>query len=175
MGPRYRMRHRTLVRELRFSRVMPSAIRPSAIKQVLERHHVRYEVQPYYTMLDMRPENGPETEKRVQAGYEVSLYGELLPGEHLPLDEIEDARTVAAWFAELAREIQSKIGHQCTVELIRYPDSLVLDPRRHFEAEAMLQIRISHCRGLGEPKGPPEDQALAALREKLRELRVKEP
>ncbi len=154
---------------------MPSATRNSDIPHALERRHARYEIQPYFVMLDLRPETGPATEQRVQAGFEVTLYGELLPGEHLPLGDSQEARTIVAYFEDAVREIQSRVGQQCAVELVRYPDSLVLDPQHDFGAQAMLQIRISHTRGLGEPKGPAEDQALQALREKLRELHVKEP
>ncbi|HLH15824.1 MAG TPA: hypothetical protein VKX45_01320 [Bryobacteraceae bacterium] len=153
---------------------MPSATHNSDIPQALERRHARYEIQPYYVMLDMRPERGEPTSQRIQAGFDVSLYGELLQGERLPLDESQDARTIVAYFEDAVREIQSQVGQQCAVELVRYPDSLVLDPQHDFGGQAMLQIRISHTRGLGEPKGPAEDQALQALREKLRELHVKE-
>jgi hypothetical protein len=39
----------------------------------------------------------------------------------------------------------------------------------------MLRIRISHDRGLDQPEGPAEEQALRAILESLRELKVRQP
>jgi hypothetical protein len=73
----------------------------------------------------------------------------------------------------VAQEIQSKVGQHCTIDVI-CPDSLVLDTQHHFLPQAMLQIRISHVRGLDQAQGPSEELALTAIRETLRELEVRE-
>jgi hypothetical protein len=142
--------------------------------EVLERHHARYEVRPYYELFDLRPVGVPEITKRVQAGFDVDLYANLIENENLPLDHSESARMVVAYFEQVAKEVQSRIGQQCTVQVITNDDSLVLDSRHHFRPEAMLRIRIGHCRGLDQPEGPPEEQALEAIRQTLREMNVRE-
>jgi hypothetical protein len=38
----------------------------------------------------------------------------------------------------------------------------------------MMQIRISHDRGMDQPAGPSEEQALKAVREALHDLRISE-
>ena len=152
---------------------MPTDVREADIHEVLEQHHARYEVRPYYVILDQRPAGATPIEQKVQAGFDVNLYG-ALEKEQLPLYRSEGARMVVNYFEVVAREIQSKAGQHCTVEVIPCTDSVVLDTNQHFRPQAVLQIRISHDRGLDQPEGPSEEQALEAIRETLHKLEVKE-
>jgi hypothetical protein len=71
------------------------------------------------------------------------------------------------------RNIPSKTGHDSTtVEVIPSEESLVLDAQHDLQPEVMLRIRISHRRGLDQPKGPAEEEALGAVRETLHQLGV---
>ena len=135
------------------------------IHEVLERHQVRYEVHPYYIASPIG--------QRVQTGYDVDLYG-TLESWHLPLYVSQEGHSVVDYFESLADEIQLKVGHQCTIEIIADSDSLTLDAQHHFRPQAMLRIQIGHDRGLDQPKGPAEEQALQAIRERLHELKVRE-
>ena len=152
---------------------MATDIREADIHDVLEQHHARYEVRPYYVILDQRPAGATPIEQKVQAGFDVNLYG-ALEKEQLPLYRSEGARMIVNYFEAVAQEIQSKVGQHCTIEVIPYTDSLVLDTTEHFRPQAMLGIRISHDRGLDQPAGPSEDQALEAIRETLHQLKIKE-
>jgi hypothetical protein len=147
--------------------------RRADVQQVLDRYHVFYEVRPYYVVLDERPAGAPRIEQKVQAGFDVNLYG-ILQTSQFPVFHTEDGRLVLDYFGSVAREIQATAGHGCTVELMPETDSVVRDTRRHFQPEAMLRIRISHDRGLDQPAGPPEQQALQAIRNMLHEFNVKE-
>ena len=144
---------------------MASDVRRVDIHDVLERHQVRYEIRPYYV--------APRMEQKVQAGFDVNLYG-TLETWHLPLYHSGEGRGIVEYFESVAQEIQQKVGHQCTLEIIRDSDSLILDPQHHFRPQAMLRIRISHDRGVDQPEGPTEEQALKAIRETLHELKVRE-
>jgi hypothetical protein len=152
---------------------MPTDVREADIHEVLEQHHVHYEVRPYYVVLDQRPAGAPPIVKKVQAGFDVNLYG-ALENDQLPLYRSEGGRMVVDYFEMVAQEIQSKAGQHCTIEVIPYADSLVLDTHQHFCPQAMLQIRISHARGLDQPAGPSEEQALEATRETLHKIGVRE-
>jgi hypothetical protein len=152
---------------------MTTDFHPADIHEVLARHQVRYEVRPYYVILDQRPAGAPPIEQKVLAGFDVDLYG-VLEKEQLPLYHSEEGSTVLNYFESVAQEIQSNAGQHCTVEVIPCTDSLVLDTNQHFRAQATLRIRISHNRGLDQPEGPSEEQALEAIRETLRKLDVKE-
>jgi hypothetical protein len=152
---------------------MGSNVQRADVHEVLERYHVYYEVCPYYVVLDQRPAGAPRIEQKVQAGFDVNLYG-ALEKEQLPLFRGEGARLVVNYFESVAEDIQSKVGQRCTVEVIPCTDSIVLDASRHFQPQAMLQIRISHDRGLDQPVGPSEENALKAIREILHELEARQ-
>jgi hypothetical protein len=87
---------------------------------------------------------------------------------------LKEGDLVIGYFEAVAREVQSKVGQQCTVEVVSYPDSLYLDTHHGFQPEAMLTIRISHSRSLDQPYGPAEEQALKAVLETLDGLDVRQ-
>jgi hypothetical protein len=145
----------------------------SDVHEILKRHGARYEVRPYYILLDQRPVGAPPIQLRVQAGFDVDLYG-ALEKEQFPLFGSEGARMLVDYLKTVAQGIQAKAGQHCEIEIIPSTDSLSLDTHQHFQPQAMLRIRITHNRGLDQPEGPPEEQALKAIRETLRELGVRE-
>jgi hypothetical protein len=149
-------------------------VRAADVRDVLAQHHVRYEVGPYYDILELRRAGGPVIAQRIQAGFDVDPYGTLLEKEHLPLFHSDAARIVIGYFEKITQELQLTIGQQCHVEVIAYSDSVVLDTKHDFRPEILLRIRIGHCRGLDHAEGGPEEQALKAIRQKLRELGVRE-
>jgi hypothetical protein len=152
---------------------MATDVREADIHEVLEQYHARYEVRPYYVILDQRPAGAAPIEQKVQAGFDVNLYG-TLEKEQWPIFRSEGARSVVSYFEAVAREIESKAGQHCTIEVTPYTDSVVLDTTQHFCPQAVLQIRISHARGLDQPEGPSEERALEAIRETLHKLEIKE-
>ncbi len=141
------------------------------VQGVFQKHRVRYEVRPYYVLFEKRPPGAPSVDQRIPAGFDVDLFGTLDKME-VPRLLREEGDTVAGYFDAVAREVQSKVGQRCTVEVMRYPDSLVLDS--HFQPQAMVRIRISHSRGLDRAEGAPEEQALEAIRDTLHALGVRE-
>ena len=154
---------------------MPINVSEAEVHAALERHHVRYEVRPYYVVWEQRVPGGRAVDQKIQAGFDVDLYG-TLGKVQLPLFlESKEAHNVVDYFRMVAHEIQSKIEkHDTTVEVMPYENSLILDTQRHFQPEAMLRIRISHERGMNQPAGLPEEQALNGIREMLHGLKVKE-
>lgn len=153
---------------------MKDDARKTDVREILARHRARYGVQPYYDIFRPLAEAGPATAQRIQAGFDVDIYGTLLETEHLPLHDIEAAPFVLDSFEKAAQEIQSRIGQGCTVQVLTYSNSLVLDTKHAFRPEVMLRVRIGHCRGLDQAKGAPEEEALSAVRQMLREMDVRE-
>ena len=107
----------------------------------------------------------------MHAGFDVDLLGTLDKME-LPRTLREEGDIVISYFEAVAREVQSQVGQRCTVEVMLYPDSLVLDS--HFQPQAMIRIRISHSRGVDQTEGAAEEKALGAIRDKLNALGVRE-
>jgi hypothetical protein len=152
---------------------MSTDVQKSEIHELLKGHPTHYEVRPYYVVWGRYPEGAPPIEQRVQAGFTVDVYA-AVENCQFPIFETEQARRVMDYFGSLAQETQEGTGHGCTVEVIPYEDSLVLDTQKQFEPQAMVQIRISHHRGLDQPEGPAEEQALKAVCDALRELGARE-
>jgi hypothetical protein len=151
---------------------MATEVGQADVHALLNRYRVRYEVHPYYVVWEQRPEGAPPLVQRVQAGFDVDLSGTVDKME-LPNLHSEEYGTVVRYFEAVAREVQSKVGQHCTVEVVSYPDSLVLETREHLQPEAMLTIRISHCRSQDQPEGPAEAQALNAVLDRLHGLDVR--
>jgi hypothetical protein len=148
---------------------MATEIGQADVHRVFQRFHVRYEVHPYYVVWEQRPPGAPVVDQRIQAGFDVDLFG-VLGKMELPRLLKEEGDKVVSYFEAVSREVQSKVGQGCTVEVVRYRDSIFLDT--HLQPQAMVRIRISHCRGVDQSEGPAEEQALKAVLEKLHELDV---
>ena len=70
-----------------------------------------------------------------------------------------------------AEELSCHATDYCSLEVLEFPATVFFDLRRH-APEALLRIRISHCRGLNEPAGLPEQRALEELEKELKSLGV---
>jgi hypothetical protein len=152
---------------------MATNIRPADIHGTLERYHVWYEVQPYYIELELRPVGKPVVFQKIQAGFDIDLFG-TVPDMQMPSPHTPEGYPVAHYFEAVAEEVQSKVGNRCTIEVIQKWDSLIIDTHRNFAPEVRLRIRISHERGLDQAAGPAEEQALNAIRDRLHELDVRQ-
>jgi hypothetical protein len=152
---------------------MTPDVRQSEIHEIIERHAVHYEVRPYYVVSGRYPDNAEPIEQRVQAGFTVDLYTAMEKCE-FPVFQTDQARQVVDYFECLAHEVQSTAGNGCKVDVIPYEDSVVLDTQNKLQPQGMLQIRISHDRGLDQPEGPAEEQALGAIRDALHQLGIRE-
>ena len=152
---------------------MATDVREADVHAVLERRRVRYEVHPYYLVSERRPVGAPPVDQRVKAGFDVDLFA-TADKMQLPRFHSEEGHTVVQYFEAVAQDVQSKIGQRCTIEVIPCVESVVLDTHEHLQPEVMLRIRISHDRGLDQPEGPAEEQALTAIRETLHKLDVRQ-
>jgi hypothetical protein len=55
----------------------------------------------------------------------------------------------------------------------KYHATVFFEAREQFRSEAVVRIRISHCRGLDQPSGSPEQHALKEVEEQLQALGVR--
>ncbi len=72
---------------------------------------------------------------------------------------------------KIAEELSRHATDSCSLEVLEFPATVFFDLRRH-APEALLRIRISHCRGLNEPAGLPEQRALEELEKELKSLGI---
>jgi hypothetical protein len=141
----------------------------SEVRELIQQHHAFYEVRPYYLVVEAREQHGVSAPRRVQAGFEVDIYGVNFEHKLPPTAEYSFA------YASLQEVVQSILPHTtelCSLDVIPLPASSVIDARRRMQWLGMLRIRITHSRGLEQPAGPPEERALKELEARLQELGI---
>jgi len=137
---------------------------------LLGRTSIRHEVSPYYILLDEHPLGTPPIQRRVQRGFDVDLYGSPLNGDLHRDDEL--LRSTLEDLTAVAKQIVPQHANNSEIEVIPIEDALVMNPSKHFKAEALLRIRISHGGALDQPVGPHEEELAHAVIQKLEALRA---
>jgi hypothetical protein len=139
------------------------------IQEVIKQHHAFYEVQPHYTVLEKR--QGPTgTTRRIQAGFDIDVFGIKTSPEQKPGP---DYLLAYAALQKLVETISQHFSESCSVEVIPYGSTVIIDTKRNFQQEGMLRISITH-RGLDQPAGEPEERALKEIKECLHNLGLRQ-
>ena len=140
-----------------------------SIRGFMKQYQAFCETAPYYVVFEERSPTGAMTKQRVQAGFDVDVYGlkkGMAPGP------LADYAFGCAALGEVAQRATGATDDSCSVEVIPFPSTVVLDPRRQLQPEGMIRIRITHGRGVAQPAGEPEEKALHAVLAQLRDLGV---
>ena len=138
---------------------------------LIQEHHAFYEVLPYYVVVEDANGRSSPTTRRVQAGFDVDIYGES-PEKKLVIPGPDPDYTLGySELQKIAEELSRHTTDSCSLEVLEFPATVFFDVRRH-APEALLRIRISHCRGLDEPAGLAEQRALEELEKDLKSLGV---
>ena len=140
------------------------------IREFIERNRVFYEVLPHYVVLEDRPPRANPISRRIQAGFDIDLYGVRTSPDSPPPPEYEPAFEMLRRTAEA---ILANSDGSCSIEVIPYPSTVILDTRMHFQALGMLRITITHSHGLDQPAGAAEQHALKEMEERLKSLGVR--
>lgn len=141
-----------------------------SVRELIKLYQAFCEVAPYYVVLEERPPNGAITKQRIQAGFDIDVYGVKTGLEPGPLSDYELGCTV---LREVAQTVASEKDDSCSIDVIPFASTVVVDTRRHFQPEGMIRIRITHCRGIGQPAGEPEEKALKAIVTQLNDLGIR--
>ena len=132
------------------------------IHELIEQHDAFYQVLPYYILQE---EPTHRTTKRIQAGFDIDVYGMN------PSHEQHPGRDYVLGYVALEKLVEAILLHtaeSCSVEVIPFPSTVVFDAKRQFQEEGMLRIRITH-KGL-QAAGEPEELALKEIKERLHDL-----
>jgi hypothetical protein len=143
---------------------------PEDLRQVIERHHGFYEVAPYYVVIQERTHE-QVTSRRIQAGFDVDVYGVMVNSQ---MNSSDDYEQVYAGFQKAAAAVQAHTGNFCSIEVIPFSSTVFLDTSDHLRPEAGYRIRITHSRGLDQPAEETEDNALTEIQEQLKTLGVRQ-
>jgi len=142
------------------------------LREFLLQHGARYEVSPYYVLLDVRTFGVPPVQRKVQAGFDLDLYATGAGHGSLSFDDSE-LEQILQELEEACREAVPPEAESSRIEMIRFDETLVLNIQNHFEPQALVRVRVTHSRGLDQPSGPAEDQSLAAIVRSLADLGVR--
>jgi hypothetical protein len=141
-------------------------------REIFIRHHVRYEISPYFIVLDVRRPGGTPSLRRIQAGYDIDLFGNHF--DHvsgLSFANDEPRKTLIDLCAAARVAIGQPVGSS-TIEIVPGDATLVLNLKSHLDPEAMVRIRITHSRGLDQSAGVSEEKTFTAVIEGLKSLGV---
>jgi len=140
------------------------------ISSLVKEHHAFYEVSPYYVELEERPVGHPAKTRRVQAGFEVDVYGVRTEDDEPAMPPPHEYALGCAELQKIAERVSQHATDSCSLEVIPFPAVAIID--REGKVEAIIRIRISHCRGLDQPAGPAEQRALQEVEKELRGLGI---
>ena len=143
------------------------------IRQLIEQHHAYYEVAPYYIVIDEGYGTPAAKTRRIQHGFDVDVYGIKTSDDRgLPATS-PDYALGRAVLQKLAKTISSHCTDNCSIEIAPFGSTEFLAPKDHFQTSAKLQVRITHRRGLDQPAGFSEQQALEELEKQLQSLGIR--
>jgi len=138
------------------------------LRQMIKERHAFYEVLPHYIVLEDRS-HGATATRRIQAGFDVDIF--CATTDHKLLAPAEYAHGCEA-LRELAAAIPNHTSDTCSIEVIPYPSTVVVDARNHFEPEALFRIRVSNCWGLDKSDGLPKQLVLTEIENQLHNLGI---
>jgi hypothetical protein len=138
--------------------------------ELIEQHHAYYEVLPYYIELEESHGTPAAKMQRIQAGFDVDVYGIKTSDDQGLPGLSPDYALGTAMLEDLAKTISSHSTERCAIEVTRFGSTEFLDTKDHFQPKAMLQVRITHYRGLDQPAGLPEQRALEEIEKELQSL-----
>jgi len=139
------------------------------IRETIESHHCFCEVLPYYIIAENRPLEGAVSVRRVQAGFDLDIYG--VKAIHQP-DPPAEYWLVYTKLKEIVDAVRHENKHACFIDLIPFGSTTVLDTKNHLQPMAMLRIRVAHNGDIHEPAGAAEQQAIQAIEVQLSNLGI---
>ena len=139
---------------------------------LVKEHHAFYEVSPDYVELEERPVGLPAKTRRVQAGFNVDVYGVRTEDNEPAMPPPHEYALGYAGLQKIAERVSQHSSDSCSLEVIPFPSVAIIDTRHQGKVEAIIRIRISHGRGLDQPAGPPEQRALEEVEKELKSLGI---
>jgi hypothetical protein len=146
---------------------------PDDVLSLIKEHNAFYEVLPYYVVLDERPVGQPATTRRVQAGFDIDIYGQRSDDDTSWLPPPEKYGLVYGELLRIAENVSQHATDSCSLEVIPSPSTVVFDFRDHGKMEATFRLRISHGRGREQPVDLPEQSALEEVAKELKSMGFK--
>lgn len=137
--------------------------RAGRLRELVQAHHVYYEVWPELLMVK---------EQKVKVGYDLELYGvhdhpeeQIVPGCPHCQHTYISLRQIAEWILP-TEERPSRY------EIEPFDHAIHQTPKRRFQPEVVLNLKILHRHGFDQPVDQCEERCLKEMREKLASIGV---
>ena len=108
----------------------------------------------------------------IHAGFNVDVYGVRTEDNEPTMPPPQEYALSCAELQKLAESISRHSTDSCSLEVIPFPSTAIIDTRNHGQVEATIRIQISHERGLNQPAGSPEKCALEEVEKELKSLGI---
>jgi hypothetical protein len=139
------------------------------ICEIVESHHCYCAVSPCHIVYEDRPLGGAIGDRSVHAGFDLDIYGIKMSRQPDPPAEFW---LVYTKLQEVVDVVRHENNDACSIEVIPFGSTLVLDTRDQLQPIPMLRIRITSFRGIQEPAGAAEQEALKAIQAQLSNLGI---
>lgn len=140
------------------------------LRALVKKFHAFYEVSPNYVSVEEKHGTPAARIRTIQAGFDVDIFG-VNPNEEMVSPGADpDYALSYAGLQEIAEEMSHHTSGSCSLQVIPFPSKMVLGGPSHAQVQGMVRIRILHSRGLDQPAGPPEQQALEELEKQLHNI-----
>lgn len=139
------------------------------VRPIIESHHCYFEVSPFYIVAEDRPVGRSVSIRRVQAGFDLDIYGIKMSSQPDPPAEYW---LVYTRLNEVVDVVRHDNNQDCCIEVIPFGSTIVLDTSNHLQPMAMLRIRVRHNGDIHEPAGEAEQRALKAVEAQLSRLGI---
>ena len=118
------------------SRVAATADDAAALKQLVERHKVCWEVVPIWHV--------PRSGERVKIGFEIDLFGTHDHPKQPPLPGCDECHTVFSDLRRIANAVMPPNDRASRYAIEPYNVSITYSPRRHMRRDVLVAIDIVH-------------------------------
>src|SRR5271165_5302888 len=107
---------------------------------LIKEYHAFYEVSPDYVELEERPVGRPAKTRRVQAGFNVDVYGVRTEDSEPSMPPPHEYALGYAELQKIAARVSQHASDSCSLEVVPFPTVAIIDSRNQGKVEAMIRI-----------------------------------
>src|SRR3974390_120975 len=108
------------------------------LRSLIKEHHAFYEVLPYYLLLEERHGSSSVMTRRVQAGFDVEIYGVNIKDEFKVPGPDPHYALGYAQLQKIVEKASHRVDHSCYLEVIPFDSTFILDSRNQ-TVEAIIR------------------------------------
>ncbi len=140
------------------------------LQTLAKEYQTFYEVSPYYVLVEEFRRDIPMPTHKVQAGFDVDVFAVNRENQFVPPGPDPDYALAYVELQRLAAKVSPLAGN-CSVEVIPFASTAIIDSRDHSKVDVLIRVRIAHS-GSDQTAGQAEQQALEGIERELKTLGI---